>query len=231
MKRNVILKKKIDALFVAGHLLTILYIYLLGWWSLLLRPFAMFVFHAGHGAYAHRIFTHDADKTFSKLSNNAHWLGHLFFNMTGWGSALTFGAIHRSHHKYSGTEQDPHEPKFSGKWNLFVGNYNFENYDRRFIRIRACAPYASWFHKNYFKVAWTGMPIFAPVFALAFWLRYVLLVMVHPNEDHPTAHDCWYLWPLLLGDEAHELHHKRAYCAKHHNLDFVYLCVKMWRSI
>lgn len=194
-------------------------------------PFALIVFHAGHGAYAHRIFTHDADKSMTVLSNRAHWLGHFLFNMTGWGSALTFGAIHRAHHKFSGTEEDPHEPKFAGKWNLFVGNYNFDNYDKRFIRLRSSAPYASWFHKNYFTVAWLGMPIFAPVFAAAFWLRYVLLVMVHPDDDAPTARDCWYLWPILWGDEAHELHHLKAYGAKHHNLDFVYLCLLGFRLV
>jgi fatty-acid desaturase len=230
MKRNVTLKKKIDALFIAGHVLTVIYACLLGWWALLMIPFAMFVFHAGHGAFAHRIFTHDADKTSCAISNRSHWIGHFLFNMCGWGSALTFGAIHRQHHKYSGTKHDPHEPKFVGKWNLFIGNYQLTA-DRRFFRLKIKSPYAQWFHKNYFKIAWLCMPLFAPVFALGFWMRYILLVMVHPKDDVPTARDCWWLWPILLGDEAHDLHHSRSYLAKHHNFDFVYLCVKMFKVI
>lgn len=226
------MKKKLDLLFIVGHILTILYAYFLGWWALLMIFFAILLFHAAHGAFAHRIFTHDVDKSSSKLSNRAHWIGHFLFNMCGWGSALSFGSIHRIHHKHSGTELDPHEPKIVGKWNLFIGNYCLSA-DKRFFKIKYKSPYAAWFHKNYFKIAWIGMPFFAPVFAVGFWMRYLLLVVVHPDHENSpeTAKDRWWLWPILLGDETHELHHKRSYLSKHHNLDFVYLCVKIWQII
>jgi len=224
------LKKKLDRLFIAGHLITALYAYLLGWWALLLIPYAMIIFHAGHGAYAHRIFTHNADKSFGEVSNRAHFLGHLLFNMCGWGSALVFGAIHVEHHKYAGTDKDPHEPHIQGKWNLFWGNYCLTT-NKRFFKARYNTPYAKWFHQNYFKVAWWLMPIAAPVFALGFWLRYVLLVMVHPNENDPTAADRWWLWPILVGDETHELHHDKPTSSKHHNFDFVYFCLRMFKAV
>lgn len=230
MKRNVTLKKKLDRLFIVGHLLTALYIYLLGWWALLLFPYAMIIFHAGHGAFAHRIFTHNADKSFGELSNRGHLLGHVLFNMCGWGSALVFGSIHVEHHKHAGTEQDPHEPNIQGKWNLLWGNYCLTT-NKRFFKARYDAPYAKWFHKNYFKVAWRLMPIAAPVFALGFWLRYVLLVMVHPNETDPTAADRWWLWPVLIGDETHELHHDKPTGIKHHNFDIVYYLSKIFTKI
>jgi len=230
MRRIVTLTKKLDRLFIVGHLLTFLYAYFLGWWGLLMIPYAMIIFHAGHGAFAHRIFTHNVDKIFPEVSNKGHWLGHLLFNMCGWGSALVFGSIHVEHHKHSGTELDPHEPRFIGKWNMFLGKYCLST-NKRFFKARYKAPYAKWFHNNYFKIAWLLMPIAAPVFTFAFWVRYVLLVMVHPNPDLPTAKDRWWLWPILIGDETHELHHNKPTQSKHHSFDFVYLCVKIFRMI
>lgn len=230
MRRIATLKKKLDRLFIAGHIVTALYAYFLGWWALLLLPYAMIIFHAGHGAYAHRIFTHNANGTMSTISNRGHLLGHILFNMCGWGSALVFGAIHVEHHQHSGTEKDPHEPKHIGKWNMFLGRYNLTS-NKRFFKARYKSPYAKWFHNNYFKVAWALLPIAAPVFALAFWLRYVLLVLVHPRNDLPTAEDRWWLWPVLVGDETHELHHQKPSGIKHHNFDFVYLCVKTLNAI
>lgn len=230
MKRIVILKKKLDRLFIFGHIITAIYAYFLGWWALLMFPYAMIIFHAGHGAYAHRIFAHNADQAMSGISNRGHLLGHILFNMCGWGSALTFGSIHVEHHKHSGTELDPHEPRYIGKWNMFLGKYCLST-NKRFFKARYSAPYAKWFHKKYFKVALVLLPISAPVLALAFWLRYVLLVMVHPNEELPTAQDRWWLWPVLIGDETHELHHQKPSGSKHHNLDIVYLFVRALKLV
>lgn len=222
------LQKKLDRLFIVAHLLTAVYAVILGWWALLMIPFALFVFHVGHGAFAHRIFTHNA----KSISSNAHWIGHFLFNFCGWGSALVFASIHRQHHKYNGTEQDPHEPKYVGHWNLFLGRYK-PSADKRFFKMAYKEyPHAAWFHKHYFKIAWLGMPVFAPVIAAGFWLRFVLVDIVHPNDDlEDTSQDRWWLWPILLGDEAHNLHHRRSYLAKHHNLDFVYAGVKLLQAI
>ena len=219
-------KKKLDRLFIVGHLLTLLYVYLLGWWSLLMIPFAMIVFHIGHGAYAHRILCHNA----AKISPIGHLIGNFCFNFVGWNSALVFGAIHTNHHRYAGTEKDPHEPRFYGKWNLLIGNYDYTPC-KKFIKIKMKQPYVKWFHKNYHTIAWIGMPVFAPVFALGFWMRYVLNTLVHPKEEAPTSQNQNWLWPILLGDEQHELHHKRAYLDRHHSFDFVYLCIRFLKVL
>jgi fatty-acid desaturase len=223
------LKRQLDLLFITGHLITALYIYLLGWWSLALLPFALLVFHTGESAFAHRIFTHNS----MQISKWGHFVGHLCFNACAWGSALTFGVIHNSHHRFNGTEKDPHEPKYVGKWNIFLGRLNpdFE-IDRRFFRRKSGEPYAMWFHKHYFTIAWLMMPIFAPVFALSFWMRYALLVMVHDgDEGMDTSVDKWWLWPMLLGDEAHNLHHRSATTARHHRFDLVYMCMRLLKAI
>ena len=212
------MRQKLNYLFIAGHIVTLLYIFLLGWWSLVLLPVSLLLFALGQGAFAHRIFTHKA----MDISPRAHWIGHFIFNMCGWGSALVFGSIHKMHHRYSGTENDPHEPRYQGKWNVFLGNYNLCT-DKKFFKREYKKPHAAWFHKNYFKLAWLFIPIFGPLTAISFWLRYLLLVVVHDGEeDGDTARNKWWLWPLLLGDEMHYEHHRSATRAKLHNLDMVY---------
>ena len=55
--------------------------------------------------------------------------------------------------------------------------------------------------------------------------------MVHPNETDPTAADRWWLWPVLIGDETHELHHDKPTGIKHHNFDIVYYLSKIFTKI
>lgn len=212
------MKQKLDRLFIVAHLLTALYVYLLGWWALAVIPVVLLLFALGQGAFAHRIFTHGS----MTVGKRGSFIGHLIFNMCAWGSALTFGAIHRMHHRYSGTEQDPHEPRYIGKWNMLIGNWNLVTDLKWFKRKYKSDPQAAWFHKHYFTIAWIGMPLFAPLTAASFWLRYLLLVVVHDGDDEDTSQDKWWLWPLLLGDEMHNVHHKSATKAKHHNLDMCY---------
>ena len=203
------MKEKLNWLFVAGHIITGIYLYLGMWWVL---PLGLLIFHVGHGAFAHRIFMHGAGEARFPL------LGHLLFNMCAWGSALTFSAVHANHHRYSGTELDPHEPKYQGKWNIFIGNYCLNACMKTFKRL-ARQPYAMWFHKNYFRVAVLSLPLAAPVMVVSFWLRYLLLVYLHDAEDDSTASNKWWLWPILWGEEMHEKHHSGA--KLHHKLDLI----------
>lgn len=221
------MKQKLDLLFIVAHVVTIGYVLLLGWWSLLLIPACIVLFALGQGAFAHRIFTHDT----IKISPTASVIGHTIFNMCAWGSALTFGAIHRMHHRYSGTENDPHEPNIIGKWRTFIGDFNLHSDLRWFKRKYKNDPIAAWFHRNYFKVAWIGLPIFAPLTAASFWFRYLLLVVVHDGPEDETAQDKVWLWPLLVGDEMHEMHHKNATLVKHHNFDVIWYWTEVLKRI
>ena len=227
------MKDRLNHLHIVAHLLTLLYVFLLGWWALLIIPFALVVFHLGQSAYAHRIFTHSVN--INALSPRAHFIGQFLSTLCGWGSPLSFATIHRVHHAHSGTEKDPYEPKYVGRLNVLLGRYDLKTkVDLRFFRRAYKRPYAAFFHKNYFTVAWLSMVLFAPVFVAGFWLRYVGIVMIHeggPEDSVDTSVDKFWLWPLLWGDEAHELHHEKSYLARHHKLDIIYWFVRLYQII
>lgn len=59
----------------------------------------------------HRLLTHGAFQTYKPV----RWLLALLGGLSGEGSAVTWVANHRKHHKYSDKEGDPHSPRH-GKW-------------------------------------------------------------------------------------------------------------------
>ena len=59
----------------------------------------------------HRLLTHGSFKTYRPV----RWLLALLGGLSGEGSALSWVANHRKHHKYSDQEGDPHSPSH-GKW-------------------------------------------------------------------------------------------------------------------
>lgn len=230
------MKDKMNHLYIVAHLLTAFYIFLLGWWSIILLPLAVAIFHAGQGAYGHRIFVHGAINL-KDLSPRAHIIGQFLCTLSGWGSTLVFGSVHKAHHRWSGTEKDPHEPRYVGKWNMLWGRYDLTNKtDLRFFKLAYNRPYAAFFHKHYFTITWLAMPLFAPVFVVGFWLRYIFNVVVHDGDDEveegkDTSVNKWWWWPLLWGDEAHELHHRSSHLARHHKLDLIYWFVRLYQRI
>jgi fatty-acid desaturase len=194
---------------------------------------SLLVFHLGHGVFAHRYFTH---RMFI-ISDNAKLIGHLLFTFINWGSASTFAAIHYNHHKYSGTDKDPHEWRHIGLWNTFIGNYKL-NYDKTIFKNSLKQKYAKFFHKNYFKILVIGMPLMAPVTALAFWLRAISIILGHSDigdtsnrRNNDTSVNAWYLYPILWGDEAHTEHHNNLRLPKLHNYDLIYYLSLILRKL
>ena len=59
----------------------------------------------------HRLLTHGSFQTYKPI----RWLLAFLGGLSGEGSALTWVANHRKHHKYSDKEGDPHSPR-DGKW-------------------------------------------------------------------------------------------------------------------
>lgn len=59
----------------------------------------------------HRLLTHGSFQTFKPV----RWLLALLGGLSGEGSALTWVANHRKHHKFSDKDGDPHSPRH-GKW-------------------------------------------------------------------------------------------------------------------
>lgn len=87
---------------------------------ILLLPALLIMFFTQFTIYAHyhMVITHKAWKF------NYKWIDHIFSvsgTMLGMGSPIPWAIIHRLHHKYTDTENDPHSPLFYG---LFITHFH-----------------------------------------------------------------------------------------------------------
>jgi len=63
-------------------------------------------------------------------------------------SALTWCGVHRMHHEYSDTEQDPHSPSYNSWYTILFSLWKVKNIPRRFIKDLLVNPRIMFFH-NY----------------------------------------------------------------------------------
>ena len=101
----------------------------------------------------HRFFAH---KSFETTAFKRRLL-LLMGSSTGVGSCISWVGVHRTHHRYSDTERDPHSPRHIGLlrvWFTFWGN----NWvvDPSTVKDLMRDPWQMFLHRNYFKVliAW-----------------------------------------------------------------------------
>lgn len=66
----------------------------------------MFMLHVGHNAGLHRYFSHSS----FKLSRVGHIFLTFISTLVAFGSPLGYAIIHKTHHRYSDTHDDPHQP-------------------------------------------------------------------------------------------------------------------------
>lgn len=121
----------------------------------LLGLLGFWILHSGLGVSAgmHRVYSH-------KTHRPKPWLNHLlaFASLgAGQGSAISWVAVHRNHHRFSDTEKDLHSP-IHGKWNAWFGWYrklNEKTINHRLAVDLLRDPLHVFIHKHYFKMFWT----------------------------------------------------------------------------
>jgi len=101
----------------------------------------------GISAGFHRLLSHQTYKAPRWFKNLAMFIGTLGLQST----PLTWPAMHRQHHSFSDTEQDPHSPQYKGLFNTYFGVILFQpklKYVKDLLRDKDVL----FFHKNYFKI-------------------------------------------------------------------------------
>lgn len=93
------------------------------WFLLAILLWFIFLLHWCHHVGLHRYFSHNS------FSVNKFW--HIVICFTSclvtFGSPVGYTIAHRTHHKYSDTDKDPHSPKFIGKLNTIIFNWDISN--------------------------------------------------------------------------------------------------------
>lgn len=101
----------------------------------------------GISAGYHRLLSHRSYKAPKWFKNLSLLIGSLGIQT----SALTWVAMHRQHHSYSDTEQDPHSPTVKGLLYTYFGIIMFQpkiKYAEDLIRDK----FVIFFHKYYFQI-------------------------------------------------------------------------------
>ena len=93
------------------------------WYAVYLLGFYSFLLFVSHHAGLHRYFAHRS------YTVNKFW--HVFLCLSSclvcFGSPAGYPIIHRAHHAYTDTENDPHSRKYLGFFNIMFFNWNLNN--------------------------------------------------------------------------------------------------------
>ncbi len=193
------------------------------WWACVIIPIG-FILTKGIGSEigAHRLWSHRSFSTkriFEKIII-------ILNTLAGEGSIIAFAGIHRLHHKYSDTDQDPHSPKFVNWWAIILYQHNTKNFNSRIIKDLLHDPWLKWQHKNYFNVQLVLIMIllFASPLALWYyavnilmtvWIDFLVNIVCHrwgPHDNNTIDSSTNNLWTsiFLLGAHLHNNHHANA---------------------
>jgi stearoyl-CoA desaturase (delta-9 desaturase) len=95
----------------------------------------------------------------------------LYFGLLcGGQSALSWCGVHRMHHAYSDTPQDPHSPLYKKWYEIVFSSWKVKNIPRKFVKDLYENPRVMFFHKY-------GWPIIISTWALAIYF-YVIHYLI-----------------------------------------------------
>lgn len=154
-------------------------------------------------------------------------------------SPRAYAIMHRMHHAYTDTEQDPHSPAFSSNifsmmWrtkNIYSGIVNGAiPVEERFTKnLPEWVGFDKWANSMVSKVLWVALYLaFFILFASSFWWFLLLPIVILMGPFHGaiinwfahkvgyinfklrnTSHNLLFVDFLMLGESYHNNHHKR----------------------
>ena len=170
----------------------------------------------------HRYWSH---RSFEFKSNTVKWICTWFGLMSGRGSIIGWVHVHREHHKYSDTENDPHAPKHK-RWRIFFPHLlNYGKSINKFLVRDLINDEQLHINKYYllYVLAWALLLLAIDPWLLYFgWIVPVALTQFILNSfiyfghsvgytNYTSNNDSKNLWPfglLFWGEGWHNNHHK-----------------------
>lgn len=177
------------------------------WWQVL----SVTVVSAGY----HRYFAHRAFKAGTWYEIYVLTLGLL----TGGGSLLGWVGVHRLHHNYTDTEDDPHSPAHVGWWKVLTSTFKVPAIRPRVVKDMLRNPRVMWFHQHYTELRL--MSLIVPLIFLPFSWYLVLIIspMIYSyigfglinlfcHDGKGNARNSHLLNIIAGGDGFHKNHHE-----------------------
>jgi fatty-acid desaturase len=196
------------------------------WWQWLVAAFLYFVFNGlGMIMTYHRLLTHRSFTCPKWLEYTLSFITTFSFT----GSAITWIAIHRKHHKYADTEKDPHSPDYLGFWRVQFFTA-FADVEGRYATDLMRDRFYKWQHKYYTKICYAAIIIFAFIdpmltvygllFPAALTLFFGTLVLSWAHKDYQPRTVLW-LALITFGDAFHDVHHDHPNKFRLHKYDLI----------
>jgi stearoyl-CoA desaturase (delta-9 desaturase) len=200
---------------VLGHL-ALFYLILQGNIENLLISLLMtyVILQVGISLTYHRAISHNS----IKLPKWLEIVGSLIGGLSLQGSPLSWAVIHRTHHKHTSTEHDPHSPKYLGSTYIHLFGYAFSSsigkYAGSLLRTWH-VPFHRYYYMIYASILILSLFIFpfelaialfyAPI-ALSFQFENFVNTWLHNwNKDEPINNHWVQLF--VLGEAYHKNHH------------------------
>jgi stearoyl-CoA desaturase (delta-9 desaturase) len=192
----------------------------INWWAWIIIPtLFMLTKPIGSEVGAHRLWSH---RSFSTTP----WMEKILIilhTFAGEGSIIAYAGIHRLHHKYSDTEQDPHSPKYINWWAIVFYQHNTQGFTPTIIKDLLSNSWLKWQHKNYFNIHLAVIAALIVTSPLALWyyaINVLFTLWIHflvnigchhwgsRNFDtHDSSTNNAWMSPFLLGVHLHNNHH------------------------
>ena len=184
------------------------------------------IVHIGISIGLHRCFAHNSWKPKNKaILLMLHFL--TVINVVG--STITWTGIHRKHHAYSETVNDPHCPVDKSFWTKVAYWFNYwkpHKVNVKFVRDLINDPYHKFFHNNYFKVLISYMALLAVIDLDLFMYGFLVTTMfsLHliswitvgshlfgsiDNNTNDESRNTWIMGLYMWGEGWHNNHHKK----------------------
>jgi len=185
----------------------------------------VFVCMLGVNIGYHRLLSHRSFETHKPIEYLLSVLGVL----TIIGSPMAWTAVHRQHHRAAETNRDPHSPYVLGKFNAWVGFWNYAILDLKLVRDMRRSKFQKFLHNYYIEIIAIYVLILALinpllvvfVFAipacLSLFTTSAVIVIAHYHGyktyelKHDQARNSWITHLLSLGEGWHNNHHAKPY--------------------
>jgi len=193
-------------------------------WSALAYILVGYFLYSGIGVsmMMHRYYSHHS---FEFKNDILKWLCTWFAILAGRGSPLGWVYVHRTHHKYSDTPQDPHDPATVG-WKIFFPHmlHYGDTINKRLIIDMLTKQHIA-INKYYmgFILFWSVLlllispEIFYFFYVIPFTLSYIALDLFvflshsygYRNfETNDNSKNNWFISLILWGEGWHNNHHR-----------------------
>lgn len=196
------------------------------WWQWLIALFMYFIYNGiGMIMTYHRLLTHRSFKC-------PKWWEYLTTFLTTFsitGSAITWVAIHRKHHRFSDTENDPHSPDHMGFWRVQFFTA-FAPVEGRYATDLMRDKFHLWQHRHYIKIIIAGLcltalispmlTVYGILFPAALTLFFGTLVLSWAHKDYKPRTVTWLAF-ATFGDGFHDVHHDHPTWYRLHKYDVV----------